>query len=156
MGGSFSLPENDVDESADERQRERHPGQDVGVAEGVRLRNPLGTHDGVDDGAAHHKQTGKNLEGSGEEEASALLQSEELDEEEEEGEAAEDDGEDHEGLDRLDPLSSRGGVTVVSNRVGWTVVPKVWRARLVGRPNADDGGDEEEDQSGDVQQDDSQ
>lgn len=36
--------------------------------------------------------TGKDLEGSGEEEASALLQSEELAEEEEERQAAEDDG----------------------------------------------------------------
>lgn len=48
--------------------------------------------------------TGKNLEGSSEEEASALLQSEELAEEEEEREAAEDDGQDHESLDRLNPL----------------------------------------------------
>lgn len=48
--------------------------------------------------------TGEDLEGSGEEEASALLQSEELDEEEEEGQAAEDDGQDHESLDRLNPL----------------------------------------------------
>lgn len=36
--------------------------------------------------------TGKNLEGSGEEEASTFLQSEELAEEEEERQAAEDDG----------------------------------------------------------------
>ena len=48
--------------------------------------------------------TGEDLEGSGEEEASTLLQSEELDEEEEEGQAAEDDGQDHESLDRLNPL----------------------------------------------------
>lgn len=54
--------------------------------------------------------TGKNLEGSGEEEASAFLQSEELAEEQEERQAAEDDGEDHESLDRLDPLcGGRGG-----------------------------------------------
>lgn len=48
--------------------------------------------------------TCKDLEGSGEEEASALLQGEELAEEEDEGQAAEDDGQDHESLDRLDPL----------------------------------------------------
>lgn len=53
------------------------------------------------------KLTGKDLEGSGEEEASALLQSEELAEEEDERQAAEDDGKDHEGLDRLDPLCRR-------------------------------------------------
>lgn len=61
---------------------------------------------GHDDGGL----TGKNLEGSGEEEASALLQGEELAEEQEEGQAAEDDGEDHESLDRLDPLCRGGGV----------------------------------------------
>lgn len=52
--------------------------------------------------------TGKNLEGPGEEEASTFLQSEELAEEEEERQAAEDDGEDHQSLDRLDPLCRRG------------------------------------------------
>lgn len=52
--------------------------------------------------------TGKNLEGSGQEEASAFLESEELAEEQEERQAAEDDGEDHESLDRLNPLC--GGV----------------------------------------------
>lgn len=91
-GGSFSLPQDDIDESADQRQREGHPRQDVGVAEGVGPRHPLRTHHRVDDGAAHHEQTGKDLEGSSEEKASALLQSEELTEEEEESQAAEDDG----------------------------------------------------------------
>lgn len=91
-GGSFSLPQDDVDESADQRQGEGHPRQDVGVAEGVRIQHPVRTRHRVDDGAAHHEQTGKDLEGSSEEEASALLQSEELAEEEEEGQAAEDDG----------------------------------------------------------------
>lgn len=43
--------------------------------------------------------TGENLEDSGDEEPSTLLQSEELDEEEEEGETAEDDGENHQSLD---------------------------------------------------------
>lgn len=89
---SFSLPQDDIDESADQCQREGHPRQDVGVAEGVFLWHPPRTHHCVDDGSAHHEQTGKNLESSGEEEASALLQSEELAEEEEEREAAEDDG----------------------------------------------------------------
>lgn len=51
--------------------------------------------------------TSKDLEGSSEEEASALLQSEELAEEEEEGQAAEDDGQDHECLDRLNPLCKK-------------------------------------------------
>lgn len=105
-GGSFSLPQDDVDESADERQREGDPRQDVGVPEGVRIRHPLRTHHRVDDGSAHHEQTGKDLEGSSEEETSTFLQSEELAEEQEERQAAEDNGEDHDSLDRLNPLSS--------------------------------------------------
>lgn len=52
--------------------------------------------------------TSKNLEGSGDEEASTFLQSEELAEEQEERDAAEDDGEDHESLDRLDPHCKGG------------------------------------------------
>lgn len=92
VDGSFSLPQDDIDESADQRQREGHPRQDVRVAEGVRAHHPLLAHHRVDDGSAHHKQAGQDLEGSGEEEASALLQSEELAEEEEERQAAEDDG----------------------------------------------------------------
>lgn len=55
--GSFSLPQDDIDESADQRQREGHPRQDVGVAEGALPGNPLRTHHRVDDGSAHHKQT---------------------------------------------------------------------------------------------------
>jgi len=102
---SFSLPQDDIDESADQRQREGNPRQDVGIAKCRRPRQPLVTHHRVDDGATHHKQTCKDLEGSSEEEASTLLQSKELAEEQEERQAAEDDGQDHEGLDRLDPLS---------------------------------------------------
>lgn len=55
--GSFSLPQDDIDESADQRQREGNPRQDVGVAEGVFVRHPLRTHHRVDDGSAHHEQT---------------------------------------------------------------------------------------------------
>lgn len=80
---SFSFPQDDVDETAYQRQGEGHPRQDVAIAEGVSGRHPFRTHNGVNNGAAHHKQTGQDLEGSGEEEASTLLQSEELEEEEE-------------------------------------------------------------------------
>lgn len=55
--GSFSLPQDDVDESADQRQREGDPRQDVGVAEGAHLRHPVRTHHRIDDGSAHHEQT---------------------------------------------------------------------------------------------------
>lgn len=47
--------------------------------------------------------TSKDLECSSEEEASALLKSKELAEEQEERQEAEDDWQDHEGLDCLDP-----------------------------------------------------
>lgn len=56
-GNSFSLPQDDIDEAADQRQREGHPRQDVGEAEGVYLRHPLGTHHRVDNGSTHHEQT---------------------------------------------------------------------------------------------------
>lgn len=64
-------------------------------------------------GATEGELTGQNLEDTGDEETSAFLQSEELAEEEEEREAAEDDGEDHQSLDRLDPLCG-GGESFVS------------------------------------------
>ena len=57
----------------------------------------------------NRRLTGNNLEDSSEEEAAALLQSEELAEEEDEGDAAEDDGQDHDGLDCLDPFCGEGG-----------------------------------------------
>lgn len=155
-GGSFSLPQDDVDESADERQREGNPGQDVGVAEAALAREPVRTHHRVDDGATHHKQTGKNLEDTGDEETSTFLQSEELAEEEEEGETAEDDGEDHQRLDRLDPFSSGRRHAVGLSDGGGAVEPQVRAAALIGRPHADDGGDEEQHQSCDMKQDDSQ
>lgn len=54
---SFSLPQDDVDQSAEQCQREGGPGQDVAVAEDALLREPIRTQHCVDDGAAHHKQT---------------------------------------------------------------------------------------------------
>lgn len=52
--------------------------------------------------------TGQDLEDGSEEEAAALDQPEELVEEGDEGKDAEEDGEDHEGLNRLNPVWSRG------------------------------------------------
>lgn len=48
--------------------------------------------------------TGQDLEDGGEEEASALDQPEQLVQEGDEGEEAEEHRQDHEGLDRLDPV----------------------------------------------------
>lgn len=51
---SFFLSQDDINEAADEAEREGHPGQHVGVA--VLSPGPLvRTHHGVDDGRAHHK-----------------------------------------------------------------------------------------------------
>lgn len=47
--------------------------------------------------------TSQDLEGSSEEEASSLLKREKLAEKQEQRQDAEDDGQDHEGLDRLNP-----------------------------------------------------
>lgn len=49
---SFLLPQDDVNEAADETEGERHPGHHVGVA---KLRGVVRTHHRVDDGGAHHK-----------------------------------------------------------------------------------------------------
>lgn len=49
---SFLLPQDDVNEAADETERERHPGHHVGIA---KLRGVVRTHHRVDDGGAHHK-----------------------------------------------------------------------------------------------------
>lgn len=124
---SFFLSQDDINEAADEAEREGHPGQHVGVAElspGPFVR----THHGVDDGRAHHEHawgrnqrirgtgrrrrrreegrilTGQDLEDGGEEEASALDQPEQLIQEGNEGEEAEEHRQDHEGLHRLDPV----------------------------------------------------
>ena len=53
---SFFLPQDDINEATDEREGEGHPGQHVGVAE-LPAGAVVGTHHGVDDRRAHHKQT---------------------------------------------------------------------------------------------------
>lgn len=53
---SFFLSQDDVNEAADERERESNPGQDVSVAEAY-AGNIIWTHHSVDDRPAHHKQT---------------------------------------------------------------------------------------------------
>lgn len=125
---SFLLSQDDINEAADETEREGHPGQHVGVAE-LHPRHLLRTHHGVDDGRAHHKHacgkirwvrsgerdrllpesrwgilTGQDLEDGREEEAPALDQPEQLVQEGNEGEEAEEHRQDHQGLNCLDPV----------------------------------------------------
>lgn len=53
---SFLLPQDDVNEAADEAEGERHPGHHVGVAI---IRAIVRTHHRVDDGGAHHEHAYK-------------------------------------------------------------------------------------------------
>lgn len=54
--GSFSFPQNDVDDAADERQGKSHPGQDVGEAVRFGRVSPGVMHHRVDGRAAHDEQ----------------------------------------------------------------------------------------------------
>lgn len=53
---SFRLPQDDINEAADEAQREGHPGQDIGVAK-MCYGFLVGAHHGVYDRSTHHKHT---------------------------------------------------------------------------------------------------
>lgn len=107
-GPSFTFPQDHVDDTAEKGQGEGHPGQDVGEAVGVvGVGMPLGVPHRVDGCRAHHAQTGKDLEDSSDVKAASLGEGEELAEEQEQREDAENDGQDHGGLDRLQPLVYR-------------------------------------------------
>ncbi|TNN71528.1 Heparan sulfate glucosamine 3-O-sulfotransferase 3A1 [Liparis tanakae] len=94
----------DINEPADETQRESHPGQHISVAE-LNAGSIVRTHHGCDPSACDEViLTCQDLEDGGEEEASALDQFEQLKHECNEGEEAEEQGQDHEGLHRLDPV----------------------------------------------------
>lgn len=58
----------------------------------------------VDGRCTHHAQTSKDLEDSSDIKPTPLGEGEELAEEQEQGQDAEDDGQDHGGLDRLQPF----------------------------------------------------
>lgn len=68
---------------------------------------PLSVPHCVDGRCTHHTQTSKDLEDSGDVKAAAFGESEELAEEQEQGQDAEDDRQDHGGLDRLKPFAHR-------------------------------------------------
>lgn len=104
-GASFTFPQDHIDDAAEEGQWEGHPSQDVGKAVGVlRVEMPFRVPDRVDGCCAHHTQTSKDLEDSGDVKPAPLGEGEELAEEQEQGQNAEDDGQDHGGLDRLQPF----------------------------------------------------
>lgn len=104
-GASFTFPQDHIDDAAEKGQREGHPGQDVGEAIGVlRVEMPFRVPHRVDGGCAHHTQTSKDLEDSSDVKPAPLGEGEELAEEQEQGQNTEDDGQDHGGLDRLQPF----------------------------------------------------
>jgi len=81
------------------------------------------THHSVDDRPAHHKQTSQDLEDGGEEEASALDQSEQLIQKGNEGEEAEEQGQDHEGLHCLDPVFIAGWDAMIASISYLAIIP---------------------------------
>lgn len=119
---SFFLPQDDINEAADETERESHPGQHVGVAILI-TGSIIWMHHGVDDRSAHHKHTRQNLENGSEEEASALDQSEQLIQKCDKGEEAEEYRQDHQGLDCLDPVVIAGWYAAVASICCRAVVP---------------------------------
>jgi len=118
----LSLPQDNVNKATDEREREGHPGQHVGVAEGL-ICQLVRTHDSVDDGSTHYKQTGQDLEDSSEEKASTLDQLEQLIHKGNEREEAEQHGQDHKSLNCLDPVFIAGWFAVVASIRSHAMVP---------------------------------
>lgn len=105
LGASFAFPQDHVYDAAEQGQGEGHPGQDVGEAIGVlRVEMPFRVPHRVDGCCAHHAQTSKDLEDSGDVKPAPFGEGEELAEEQEQGQNTEDDGQDHGGLDRLQPF----------------------------------------------------
>lgn len=106
---SLALPQDDVDHPAEDSQREGHPGQDVGKAEGDAVcgRMPLRVSHCEDGRAAHHAQASKDLENTSKVESSTFSECEELAEEQEQRYNTEDDRKYHQSLDRLQPFIRR-------------------------------------------------
>lgn len=121
---SFFLPQHDINEAADETERESHPSQHIGVTE-LCPGSIIWTHHGVDDRPAHHEHARQDLEDGREEEASALHEFEQLIHEGDEGEEAEEQGEDHEGLNRLDPVFIACRLAVVASIGCHTIIPQI-------------------------------
>lgn len=105
LGSSFAFPQDHIDDTAEESQGQGHPGQDVGESIGViRAEVPLCVFHRVDGRCTHHTQTSKDLEDASEVKPAPLGEGEELAEKQEQGQNTEDDGQDHGGLDRLQPF----------------------------------------------------
>lgn len=117
--------------------------------------DPLDVHNRINDSPAHDEKTSKDLKSSSEEEASALLKREKLAEKQQERQDTEDDGQDHEGLDRLNPYSRICRVAFRHLIYCGAVYPEIRAAGWVDNPCADYSGHEEQDERCDVQEDDS-
>lgn len=102
---SFTLPQDDVDHSTKDGQWEGHPGQDVRKAKGhICVGMPFFMSHCEDGSTAHHTEASKDLENASKVEPSTLCESEQLAEEQEQRQHTEDDGQDHQSLDRLQPF----------------------------------------------------
>lgn len=138
----FALPQDDVDHPADDGQREGHPSQDVGKAEGGTNcgRLPVRVSHSEDSCTTHHAQAGKDLEDSSKVKPSPLGERKQLAKEQEQRQHAEDNGEDHQSLDRLQPLVRGGRYAMKGTRDLWSaaVLPKVCRTPVNDEPLAND------------------
>lgn len=111
-----ALPQEDVDEPVDEGESSGHPRDDVGVPKVARIVRWFcgGVLAGVHRSGRDHAQTGQQEDAARDDEAAALLEAIELEDEEAERQAGQDDGQDHESLDRLQPrFLSLGGCDAI-------------------------------------------
>lgn len=88
----FPLSQDDINDAADDGEREGYPSQDVGISKGGRGTVPFRVTNGKDGRPGYHAYTCKELEDAGQVESSTFCKSEELAEEEKQGQDAKDYG----------------------------------------------------------------
>lgn len=95
------LPQDKVEKSCEEAETEADPDQDEAVAVVPVSIERSGEARSVNGCSDQYAQPAEEHDAASDEEATALLQGEELGNEGHQGDAAEDDGQDHKCLDRL-------------------------------------------------------
>lgn len=88
----FPLSQDDINDAADDGEREGYPSQDVGIAKGGRGTVPFRVTNGKDGRPGYHAYTCKELEDASQVESSTFCKSEELAEKEKQGQDAKDYG----------------------------------------------------------------
>lgn len=110
---SLPLAQVDVEDGADQEQRDADPRQDKTVTK-VSFPQVSGVPqylfpvEGEDEAGSEGRETCKGLAEASEVEESSLGHGDQLTQEHQEGDGGEDHGEDHEGLDRLQPVAFIG------------------------------------------------